>query len=67
MFKMSRYVANVLGSNTYWQKQKDDLKALISKKGAGTIFFIFSAADLHWKELHQMFYESPVELSSQER
>ena len=67
MHKMSRYVANILGSNAYWRKQKDDLKTLISKKGAGTIFFTFSAADLHWKELHQMLYENPTQLSSQER
>ena len=67
MHKMSRYVANILGSHAYWQKQKEDLKSVISKKGAGTIFFTFSAADMHWQDLHSMFHENPLLLTPQER
>ena len=29
--KLSRYTASVLGANAYWQKQKEDLKTVISK------------------------------------
>ena len=67
MYKLSRYVGNKLGSNAYWQKQKQDLRTIVSKKGTGTIFFTFSAADLHWEELHALFHKNPSQLSSQER
>ena len=65
--KMSRYVANILGSNAYWAKQKDDLKAIIGRKGAGTIFFTFSAADMHWPELHGFFSSDSANLTHLER
>ena len=67
MYKLSRYVGNILGSNAYWQKQKQDLRTIVSKKGTGTIFFTFSAADMHWEELHALFHKNPAQLSSQER
>ena len=65
--RLSRYTANVLGSNAYWQKQKEDLKTVISKKGAATIFFTFSSADMHWPELHGLFEKDPVTLTPRER
>ena len=55
MAKMSRYIANILGSNPYWHKVKEDLKAVITSKGASTIFFTFSAADMYWPDLHDLF------------
>ena len=47
MSKLSRYVANITGSSAYWFKVKEDLKAIIEAKGAPTIFFTFSSADLY--------------------
>ena len=41
MSKLSRYVSNISGSPSYWNKIREDLKAIISQKGAPTIF-IFS-------------------------
>ena len=38
MSKLSRYVANVTGSSAYWYKVKEDLQAIITAKGAPTIF-----------------------------
>ena len=68
MAKMSRYVANVLGSNPYWHKVKEELKAVITSKGAPTMFFTFSAADMHWPDLHDLFSnDSKSENSSDER
>jgi len=52
--KISRYLSNLTGSNAYWQKAKEDLKATISHAGPPTFFFTFSSADMHWPELHEL-------------
>ena len=68
MSKVSRYVANIAGSNAYWHKVKEDLKAIVTNVGTSTFFFTFSSADMHWAELHSLFYDSiDSELSSQDR
>ena len=68
MSKVSRYVANIAGSNAYWHKVKEDLKAIVTNVGTPTFFFTFSSADMHWAELHSLFYDSiDSELSSQDR
>ena len=53
--KVSRYAANLSGTAACWRKIRDDLKAIITHKGAPTFFFTFSAADMHWPELHTFF------------
>ena len=53
--KLSRYVTNITGSDAYWYKAKEDLKAIIQHAGPPTFFFTFSAADMHWPELHFLF------------
>ena len=53
--KISRYVANVAGSNAYWYKVREDLKAIVTTVGTPTIFFTFSSADMHWPDLHALF------------
>ena len=63
MAKMSHYVANISGTNAYWHKAKEDLKAIINHVGAPTLFFTFSAADMHWPDLYDLFGSS----SSKER
>lgn len=64
--KISRYVGNITGSNAYWQKAKEDLKGIISHKGAPTFLFTFSSADMHWPELHSLFNTSTtIDNSSQ--
>ena len=63
MSKISRYVANITGSSAYWFKIRQDLKAIIAAKGAPTIFFTFSSADLHWPELHSIFSPDVAKLS----
>lgn len=65
--KLSRYVANVTGSSAYWFKVKGDLKAIIVAKGAPTIFFTFSSADLYWPELHSLFFSNVESLSMDEK
>ena len=52
--KISRYVANIAGSNAYWYKVREDLKAIVTTVGTPTFFFTFSSADMHWPELHRL-------------
>lgn len=55
MTKLSRYITNITGSDAYWFKAKEDLKAIIQHVGPPTFFFTFSSADMHWPELHDLF------------
>ena len=55
MSKVSRYVANISGTNGYWHKVREELKAIITTVGTPTFFFTFSSADMHWPELHNLF------------
>ena len=41
MTKLSRYVSNITGTNAYWHKIKEELKAIITNKGVPTIFLHF--------------------------
>ena len=54
MSKLSRYVGNIAGTNAYWNKVREELKAIITNVGAPTLFFTFSSADMHWPELHAL-------------
>ena len=54
MSKVSRYVGNIAGTNAYWNKVREELKAIITNVGVPTIFFTFSV-DMHWPELHDLF------------
>ena len=67
MTKISRYVANVTGSHSYWHKVKEDLKAIIHHVGPPTFFFTFSYADMHWPELHSLFSVNSESITSQTR
>ena len=53
--KVSRYVSNIAGTNAYWNRVRDELKAIITSVGAPTLFFTFSSADMHWPDLHALF------------
>lgn len=52
--KLSWYIANITGSDAYWYKAKEELKAIIQHAGPPTFFFTLSAADMHWPELHAL-------------
>ena len=67
MTKVSRYVGNITGSNGYWHKVREELKAIILTKGSPTIFFTFSSADMHWPELHDLFAIEDIVFSSSQR
>ena len=55
MSKVSRYVGNIAGTNAYWNRVTEELKAIITSIGAPTLFFTFSSADMHLPELHSLF------------
>ena len=48
--KVSRYVSNIAGSNAYWDRVREDRRAVIASVGAPTLFFTFSSADMHWPD-----------------
>lgn len=50
--KIYRYIATVAGTNAYWYKVKEDLKAIVTTVGTPTIFFTF--ADMPWPDLHAL-------------
>ena len=45
--KLSRYLSNITGSNAYWHKAKEDLKAIISHVGAPTFFQHQARGSIH--------------------
>jgi len=55
MYKLSRYVKNISGTNSYWYDQREKLKATILQIGTPTIFWTLSCAEFHWPEFHSMF------------
>ena len=67
MSKVSRYTANIPGTNSYWYKVREDLKAVIANVGPPTFFFTFSSADMHWPELHSLFWPNHNCLDSSEK
>lgn len=67
MTKLSRYVGNITGSSAYWYRVQQDLKTIIAYKGAPTIFFTFSSADMHWPELHKLLCSNVEDLTPQDR
>ena len=57
MNRLQRYVAKIQGTKQYWYQRYQELKALITQKGAPTFFFTFSAADNYWPDLHRLLQE----------
>lgn len=62
MAKLSRHISNLSGSNAYWHKVKEDLKATIQHVRPPTFFFTFSSADMHWPELHALLVGSDQQM-----
>ena len=67
MSKVSRYIGNTAGTNAYWNKVKEELKAIITNVGAPTLLLTFSSVDMHWPELHALFGENTCVNATSER
>jgi hypothetical protein len=52
--RMQIFNANICGSNAYFNKKRRELNALIEQEGMCTLWFTFSAADNHWKDLFRL-------------
>ena len=57
MNRVQRYVAKIQGPKQYWYQRYQELKALITEKGAPTFFVTFSAADNYWPDLYRLLQE----------
>ena len=69
IYKVSRYVGNIAGTNAYCHRVSEELKAIITSVGAPTLFFTLCPADMHWPELHALFKadsDSPLDNSCSE-
>ena len=55
MSKLMHYAKNVTGTNAYWNKAKNNLKAIIMQEGPPTVFWTLSCAEFHWPEFHSLF------------
>ena len=55
--RVQRYVSKIQGTKQFWYQRYQELKALITQKGAPTFFFTFSAADNYWLDLHRLLQE----------
>ena len=50
-----RYGEGLRGTRQFWTARRHELTDMIKQIGhQGLIFFTFSAADLHWPELHKL-------------
>ena len=53
--KVVRYGEGLRGSRQFWMQRRSELTDMIKHLGpTGLVFFTFSAADLHWPELHSL-------------
>ena len=57
MNRVQHYVAKIQGTKQYWHQHYQELKTLITQKGAPTFFFTVSAADNYWPDLHRLVQE----------
>ena len=55
MSKLMHYAKNVTGSNSYWHKAKENLRATIVQVGPPEFFFTLSCAEYYWPEFHNLF------------
>src|SRR5437016_6272936 len=56
------------GSRQFWNARRYELSDMIKQIGAqGLILFTFSAADLHWPELHELIPSNDSESSAKHR
>ena len=65
--KVSRYFGNIAGTNAYWNKVREQPKAIKTNVGAPTLFFTFSSADMYWPELHALFGANSANATSEVR
>ena len=63
MLKIFYSTKEIPGTNSYWCKIRQDLKALVKQEGVPTIFFILSMAENYWPDLLSLFNCSGEDIS----
>ena len=63
MSKIFYYTKEIPGTNSYWCKIRQDLKALVKQEGVPTIFFTLSMAENYWPDLLSLFNCSGEDIS----
>ena len=58
MSQIMHFGETLRGSRQYWYLARSELTDRINQVGPPTIFFTFSAADLHWPEFQDLFVSS---------
>jgi len=57
--RIMRFGEGLRGSRQFWNARRWELSDMIKQIGSqGLVFFTFSAADLHWPELHNLMPSS---------
>src|SRR6184192_595270 len=65
--KIVRFGESLRGTRQFWIRRRSELTDMIRQIGSqGMIFFTFSAADLHWPDLHDLMLQVGSSLSDQE-
>jgi len=65
--RIMRYGEGIRGSRQFWMARRYELSDLIKQIGhQGLIFFTFSAADLHWPDLHKLILRCTNEVDELE-
>ena len=57
---MRAYSGNILGSNSYFLKRRTELEALMVQEGLCSVWFTFSAADNHWRDLFELIHDGEL-------
>ena len=69
--RIMRFGEGLRGTRQFWKRRSSELSDMIKQLGAkGMVFFTFSAADLHWPDLHRLMPhgKNPINgVSEQER
>ena len=65
--KIMRFGEGLRGTRQFWNRRQFELMDMIRQLGSqGMVFFTFSAADLHWPELHDLMPQVDCSLTDRE-
>lgn len=57
--RISRYEANIYGSDAYFRTRRKELQSVIEQKGPATVWFTLSYADHHWQDMLRLLGDPP--------
>src|ERR1051325_4421228 len=64
--QVTRFGEGLRGTRQFWIRRRVELTDMIKQLGSqGMIFFTFSAADLHWAELHKLMPHGEIRIEGE--